>query len=46
MGMSVTDWLEKYGNELGNLRGWIALSEDGVVCRGSSTMKDEEYHVL
>jgi hypothetical protein len=35
--MSAIEWLGRFNDDVGRLKGaWIALSEDGVVCRGST----------
>jgi len=35
--MSAIEWLERYNDDVGKLKGsWVALSEDGVVCRGAT----------
>lgn len=37
MDTSAIEWLERYSEDVGSQKGvWIALSEDGVVCRGST----------
>lgn len=35
--MSAIEWLERFRDDVGRLKGaWIAISEDGVVCRGDT----------
>ena len=37
MDMSAIEWLERYKDDVGKLKGaWIVISEDGVVCRGAT----------
>jgi hypothetical protein len=37
MDMSAIEWLGRYRDDVGRLKGaWVALSEDGVICRGAT----------